>query len=69
LVARHVAFGKTPDAAREWVDRVDEANARAVAATRDRADLVLDLTGWDGTSYPPGIDVPTLWTGTPSGRR
>lgn len=62
LVARHVAFGKTPDAAREWLDRVDEPNAGAVAATRDRADLVLDLTGWDGASYPPGIDVPSLWT-------
>jgi pantothenate kinase len=46
LVARHEAFGKTPAAAREWVERVDEPNARLVEAARDRADLLLDLTGW-----------------------
>lgn len=43
LVARHVAFGKSPEAARAWVERVDEPNARLVAATRDRADRVLVL--------------------------
>ncbi len=48
LVARHVRFGKTPDAARQWVERVDEPNARLVEAGRHRADLVLDLTAWDG---------------------
>jgi pantothenate kinase len=48
LVARHVAFGKSPDAARAWVDRVDEPNARLVEAAGVRADLVLDLTRWDG---------------------
>ncbi len=41
LVARHVKYGKTPQAAREWVLRSDEANARLVAATRGRADLVV----------------------------
>jgi hypothetical protein len=30
------------------VDRVDEPNAVLVAAARDRADLVLDLTDWGG---------------------
>ena len=48
LVARHVAFGKTPEQARAWVERVDEANARLVEAARQRADLVLDLTRWHG---------------------
>jgi pantothenate kinase len=48
LVARHVAFGKTPEQARAWVERVDEANARLVEAARRRADLVLDLTRWRG---------------------
>jgi pantothenate kinase len=38
LVARHVEFGKTPDAARLWVARVDEPNAALVAASRERAD-------------------------------
>ena len=46
LVARHVAFGKSPDAARAWVQRVDEPNARLIEAGRHRADLVLDLTAW-----------------------
>lgn len=43
LVARHVEFGKAPDAAAAWVDTVDEPNARLVAATRGRADLVIDM--------------------------
>jgi pantothenate kinase len=50
LIARHVRFGKTPDEARAWVDAVDEPNARAVEAAANRADLVLDLTDWPGTS-------------------
>ncbi len=43
LVARHVRFGKAPDAAAAWADEVDEPNARLIAATRDRADLVVDF--------------------------
>ena len=43
LVDRHIAFGKAPDVAREFVMRSDEANARLVAATRSRADLVVEL--------------------------
>ncbi len=46
LVARHVEFGKSPEAARAWVDRVDAANAVRVEAVRERADLVVDLTDW-----------------------
>jgi pantothenate kinase len=41
LVARHVEFGKSPGEAAAWVERSDEANSRLVAATRDRADLVV----------------------------
>ncbi len=37
LIARHVAFGRSPQAAREWVMRSDEANARRVAASAHRA--------------------------------
>lgn len=44
LVARHEQFGKTPAAARAWVDSVDEPNAALVGATRDRADLVVRLS-------------------------
>jgi pantothenate kinase len=38
LIARHVAFGKSPEAATLWVARVDDVNAGLVAASRSRAD-------------------------------
>ncbi|HEX2705798.1 MAG TPA: nucleoside/nucleotide kinase family protein [Candidatus Lustribacter sp.] len=43
LVARHIAFGKSPEAARVWVRHVDEPNAALVRASRGRADLVVAL--------------------------
>ncbi|MGZ4456710.1 MAG: nucleoside/nucleotide kinase family protein [Nocardioides sp.] len=43
LVARHVAFGKSPAQALAWVERVDEANAALVHAARGRADVVITL--------------------------
>ena len=45
LVRRHEQFGKSPDTARAWVERVDEPNAELVAATRDSADVVVDPGG------------------------
>jgi pantothenate kinase len=45
LVARHIEFGKPPDAARDWVLRSDEANAALVAATADSADLIVSCEG------------------------
>ena len=41
LIARHIEFGKSPDEAHEWVYRSDEANARVIEETRDRADLIV----------------------------
>lgn len=41
LEARHVQFGKDPEAARAWVTSVDEPNAVHVAAERHRADRVV----------------------------
>lgn len=43
LIARHVEFGKTVAEATAWVNRSDEANARLVAQTRARADVVVLL--------------------------
>lgn len=43
LIDRHVSFGRPLDAAREWVMRNDEANARLVAGDRHAADLVVRL--------------------------
>jgi len=41
LVARHQQFGRSAEAAREWVARTDAPNARLIAATRHRAHHVL----------------------------
>jgi pantothenate kinase len=41
LISRHVRFGKPPAAAAAWATGTDERNAEIIAATRDRADLVI----------------------------
>ena len=41
LLKRHQQFGRSAEAAREWVDRTDAPNARLIAATRMRAHHVL----------------------------
>ena len=43
LVARHTAFGKTPEEARYWSLSSDQVNAELIAKTRDRADLVVRM--------------------------
>jgi pantothenate kinase len=43
LVARHVAFGKSAEDARRWALGSDQVNATLVAATRCRADVVVQL--------------------------
>ena len=50
LIARHIAFGKTPDAARAWVLGPDERNAAAIAATLERADYLLDTSANDSSA-------------------
>jgi pantothenate kinase len=44
LVARHEEFGKEHTAAVAWVRGTDQRNADLVAATRERADLVVPAT-------------------------
>jgi pantothenate kinase len=44
LIQRHVDFGKTQEAAEEWVRRSDQANAAVVATTRNRADVIVRLS-------------------------
>ena len=44
LIARHERFGKPPRAARDWALGPDEDNARLVAATRGRADVVVGVS-------------------------
>ena len=43
LIARHVRFGKTEDAARAWTLGPDERNALLIGATADRADHLIRL--------------------------
>lgn len=43
LIRRHEQFGRSPDAARAWVEAVDQQNAALIEATRTRADLVVQL--------------------------
>ncbi|MHA7290341.1 nucleoside/nucleotide kinase family protein [Arthrobacter sp. MDT3-24] len=44
LLRRHEAFGKPPAEAEAWVLGSDQRNAAVVAATRERADLIIDLS-------------------------
>ncbi|MBO0686463.1 MAG: nucleoside/nucleotide kinase family protein [Candidatus Dormibacteraeota bacterium] len=43
LVARHIAYGKSPAEARAWATGNDQRNAELVSPTRERADLVVRL--------------------------
>ncbi|GBQ16269.1 nucleoside/nucleotide kinase family protein [Swaminathania salitolerans] len=40
LMERHMRFGRSREAAREWIDRTDAPNAARILATRDRADWI-----------------------------
>ncbi len=43
LVARHIAFGKSPEQAQAWVHTVDDINAERIETVRTKADLVVTL--------------------------
>jgi pantothenate kinase len=53
LIARHEEFGKPHDQAVAWVLGSDQRNAELVAATRDRADLVVPGTALPVPQEPP----------------
>ncbi|MEU4162085.1 nucleoside/nucleotide kinase family protein [Actinoplanes sp. NPDC026670] len=42
LIERHIRFGKAPAAAEAWATGTDERNAEVIAASQDRADLIVD---------------------------
>ncbi|MCI3274032.1 nucleoside/nucleotide kinase family protein [Streptomyces cylindrosporus] len=54
LIARHEEFGKGHEEAVEWVTRSDQPNAELVAATRDRADLVVPVGALSWPYEPSG---------------
>ena len=43
LIARHIQFGKTPEAANEWSRGTDEVNARLIEQSRSRATFTVTL--------------------------
>jgi pantothenate kinase len=43
LIARHIAFGKSPDDAKDWSEGTDEANARVIDKSESKADFVVTL--------------------------
>lgn len=57
LVARHEEFGKSHAEAVAWVMRSDQRNAQLVAATRERADLVVPVTALPVPQEPPAAPV------------
>jgi pantothenate kinase len=52
LIRRHIDYGKTPEAAHEWVHRSDQANSAVVAGTRYRADVVVRVPAPSGEAHP-----------------
>ncbi|WP_435100221.1 nucleoside/nucleotide kinase family protein [Arhodomonas sp. AD133] len=56
LVARHVRFGRSPPAARDWVASVDEPNAALIAASRPRASRVLTWQDGPDARFVPDTD-------------
>ena len=53
LIARHRRFGKDQAAAVEWATGTDERNATVIAATRDRADLIVPASLIQAIGTPP----------------
>lgn len=43
LVARHIKFGKDPNLAHAWANGTDARNAEIVEATRELADLIIQI--------------------------
>ena len=43
LLARHIAYGRTPEAARAWIAATDAPNADLIARNRHRADRIVTL--------------------------
>ena len=43
LIARHIAFGKSPEDAKNWSEGTDEVNARVIDKSESKADFVVTL--------------------------
>jgi pantothenate kinase len=57
LIARHIAFGKSPEAARAWALGPDQANAALIAPTLADADYLLSVDASSGSDDRPGSSI------------
>ena len=53
LMRRHTTYGRSPEAARAWIDANDAPNAALVEGSRAHCDLVLDLPDAASPAAPP----------------
>lgn len=54
LIARHRAYGKTAEQARDWALGLDQRNAELIAQTKPRADLIAIIDRGEGASRLQG---------------
>lgn len=52
LLARHVRYGRSVEVARAWIESTDAPNARLIQATRDKADLLVNIAHEDKAAVP-----------------
>lgn len=57
LIARHIRFGKTGDAATAWANGPNQHNADLVMATRPHADLIISEDEVNSTRLPATLDA------------
>jgi pantothenate kinase len=52
LLARHMRYGRSVEAACAWIESTDAPNARLVRATRDKADFLVNIALEDKAAVP-----------------
>lgn len=55
LLARHIQYGRSPEAARAWIESTDDPNARLIRATREKADLLVDVAHEENVAAPESL--------------
>ena len=55
LLARHVTYGRSLEAAGAWIERTDVPNARLVRATREKANLLVNIAHQETVAAPESL--------------
>ena len=55
LLARHVTYGRSLEAAGAWIERRDAPNARVVQATREKADVFVNIAHQERAAAPESL--------------